>query len=63
MTSDELSNLKNARNKGILKFREGDTWVEYQNIKQMDEIIEREERKLNRESKRTTRLIATSKGY
>lgn len=34
-TTDQLANLKKAYARGILRVREGDTWVEYQSMKDM----------------------------
>ncbi|SEG12512.1 phage head-tail joining protein [Marinobacterium lutimaris] len=39
-TTDQLANLKKAYARGVLRVREGDTWIEYQSMKQMREAIE-----------------------
>jgi hypothetical protein len=38
-TTDQLASLKKACARGVLRVREGDTWVEYQSLKQMRETI------------------------
>lgn len=45
-THDQLANLKKAYARGVLKVREGDTWVEYQSMKQMAEAIDKIEAEL-----------------
>lgn len=39
-THEQLANLKKAYARGVLSVREGDTWVQYQSMKQMREAIE-----------------------
>jgi ERCC4-type nuclease len=38
-THEQLASLKKAYARGVLRVREGDTWVEYQSMKQMREAI------------------------
>lgn len=38
-TLDQLANLKKALARGVLRVREGDTWVEFQSAKEMRETI------------------------
>lgn len=64
MISDaQLQNLKNAYYDGILKVREGDTWVEYQSSTQMRRAILDGEAELTGGKPRGSRLVSTSKGY
>lgn len=45
-TLDQLASLKKAYARGVLRVREGDTWVEYQSMTQMKNAIELIEREL-----------------
>lgn len=38
-TLDQLNNLKKAYARGVLRVREGDTWIEYQSMQQMRKAI------------------------
>ena len=65
MTQEMLDRLKKAYYSGVLKVREGDTWVEYQSLKQMRVAMQDAENELAGEGKtpKGTRLARTSKGY
>lgn len=38
-THEQLANLKKAYARGVMRVREGDTWVEYQSMRQMAQAI------------------------
>lgn len=38
-TADQLADLKKAYARGVLRVREGDTWVEYQSMSDMRQAI------------------------
>jgi len=63
MTLDQLNKLKEAYSRGILKLREGDTWVEYNTMKEMRIAIQEAERELSASTPKGTRLVSTSQGY
>ncbi len=64
MTIDDLERLKRAYYSGVLKVREGDTWVEYQSGNQMWRAIQRAEAELvGAKSPTGSRLVTVSKGY
>lgn len=46
-TLEQLANLKKAYARGVLRVREGDTWVEYQSMTQMRQAIADMEAELN----------------
>lgn len=46
-TLDQLANLKKAYARGVLKIREGDTWVEYNSMSELERAITRIEAELN----------------
>jgi hypothetical protein len=62
-TQTELNELKSAYARGVLKVREGDTWLEYQSMKDMRIAIQDLEKQLSSSVPTGTRLISTSKGY
>lgn len=63
-TQAELDRLKKAYRSGVLKIREGDTWIEYQSMRQMKLAIDDMEAELAGYNKpRGTRVARTSKGY
>nr|WP_067285748.1 hypothetical protein [Marinobacterium profundum] len=49
-TLDQLASLKKAYARGVLRVREGDTWVEYQSMVQMRRAIADMEAELQIES-------------
>lgn len=65
MTQEMLDRLKKAYYSGVLKVREGDTWVEYQSLKQMRIAMQDAENELvgAGNTPKGTRLARTGKGY
>lgn len=63
MTADDLKELKTAYYRGVLKVREGDTWVEYQSMKDMRIAISDGERELAGSKPSGVRIVATNNGY
>ncbi len=63
MTQAQLDKLKNAYARGVLKIREGDTWLEYQTMKEMRIAIRDIETEIAGTKPKGTRLVTTSKGY
>lgn len=63
ITQTQLDNLKKNYYSGVLKFREGDTWVEYQNSKEMRIAIKDAEQELKNTAPSGTRLVTVNKGY
>lgn len=67
MTQEELDRLRKAYYSGVLKVREGDTWVEYQSLKQMRVAMRDAENELANggegKAPQGTRLARTGKGY
>ena len=63
ITQTQLDNLKKNYYSGVLKFREGDTWVEYQSTKAMRVAIKDAEEEISSNAPRGTRLVSVSKGY
>lgn len=45
-THDDLAKLKKAYARGVLRVREGESWIEYQSMKEMLVAIERIEAEL-----------------
>ncbi len=62
-TQLHLNELKDAYARGVLKVREGDTWVEYQSMKDMRIAISEIEKQLSNNRPSGSRLVSTSKGY
>jgi len=62
-TQAQLTELKNSYARGILKIREGDTWIEYQSMKEMRTAIQDIEAELTGSKPSGSRLVTTSKGY
>jgi len=62
-TQSQLNELKEAYSRGVLKIREGDTWVEYQSMKEMRNAIAEIEKELSGSRPMGSRLVSTSKGY
>ena len=63
MTQTQLDKLKNAYARGVMKVREGDTWIEYQSMKEMRIAIRDIEVELAGTKPSGARLVTTSKGY
>ncbi len=62
-TRVELNELKSAYARGVLKVREGDTWIEYQSMGAMRTAIRDIEKELNSAVPKGVKLISTSQGY
>ena len=62
-TQVQLNELEDAYSRGIMKIREGDTWVEYQSMKDMRIAINEMKRELFNSTPVGTRLASTGKGY
>jgi len=62
-TQSHLNELRDAYARGVLKVREGDTWVEYQSMKDLRIAISDLEKSLSSKRPSGTRLVSTSKGY
>ncbi len=63
VTQTQLNELQDAYSRGILKIREGDTWVEYQSMKEMRLAISEMKRELFNSTPTGTRIASTSQGY
>ena len=63
MTQTQLDKLKNAYARGVLKVREGDTWIEYQSMKEMRIAIQDIQTEIAGTKPKGARLVTTSKGY
>jgi len=59
----ELEELKSAYARGVLKVREGDTWVEYNSMKDIRTAISDIEKELSNSVPKGSRFVTTSKGY
>lgn len=62
-TQTHLKDLKDAYARGVLKVREGETWVEFQSMKEMRIAISEIEKSLSNNRPTGTRLVSTSKGF
>jgi hypothetical protein len=62
-TELQLNDLKDAYARGVLKIREGDTWVEFQSMKEMSIAISEIEKSLSNTRPSGSRLVTVSKGY
>jgi len=62
-TQAELDALKKSYHRGVLKVREGDTWVEYQSMKDMRIAIADAEAELSSSKPKGARLVRVHKGY
>lgn len=62
-TNEQLINLKNAYARGVLKVREGDTWIEYQSMKEMRLAISEIEADLANSKPKGAKYFSVSKGY
>lgn len=61
---EQLKKLEAAYYSGVLKVREGDTWVEYQTATQMKTAIDDLRNKLSSTKPKGTRFVRfTNKGY
>ena len=63
MTQADLNALKSAYYRGVLKVREGETWLEYQSMKDMRIAISDAERELAGSKPSGVRIISVSNGY
>lgn len=63
MTQSDLENLKKAYYSGVLKVREGDTWVEYHSMREMRLAIKDAEAELSNNTPKGSRLTSVGKGY
>lgn len=63
MTQETIDRLKKAYYSGVLKVREGDTWLEYNSMKEMRVAISDAESELSKARPSGTRLVRTSNGY
>lgn len=62
-TQTQLDALKDAYFQGVLKVREGDTWIEYQSMKDMRIAIADAETELANSKPTGARVVSTSTGY
>ncbi len=62
-TQTQLDELRDAYARGVLKVRDGDTWVEYQSMKEMRTAMLEMEKSLSSNTPSGSRLVSTSKGY
>jgi len=63
MTTSDLENLKKAYYRGVLKVREGDTWIEYQSMKDMRIAISDAEAEISNSKPSGSRIVTVSNGY
>ena len=63
MTTIDLTNLKKAYYSGVLRVREGNSWVEYQDAEAQYKAITRLEAELSPNKRVKTQFVSTSKGY
>lgn len=63
MTTDDLNNLKKAYYNGVLKVREGETWIEYQSMKDMRIAIQDAEAELSNVKPTGSRFVSVTSGY
>lgn len=63
MLTADLENLKKAYYRGVLKVREGETWVEYQSMKDMRIAIGDAESELGKGKPMGSRLVIVKSGY
>lgn len=62
-TQADLDELKSNYNQGVLKVREGNTWLEYQSMSDMRIAIADLEKELSNSRPSGSRLVSVSKGY
>lgn len=62
-TATELAKLEQAYARGVLKVREGDTWLEYQSMKEMATAIDRLRSEIGGNRPSGSRRVSVSKGY
>lgn len=62
-TQIDLTELKAAYASGVLKVREGNSWVEYQSMKEMRIAIKELEAELSGSKPLGVRRVITGKGY
>lgn len=63
MTQNDLDELEKAYFRGILKVREGDTWVEYQSMKDMRIAIQDAKTTLAGGKPSGVRIVQVNNGY
>lgn len=65
ISTTDLANLEKAYARGVLRVREGETWVEYQSADDLWNAIQRLRSELGVEGKRPsgTRRVSVNKGY
>jgi hypothetical protein len=63
MTQNDLDELEKAYFRGILKVREGDTWVEYQSMKDMRIAIQDAKITLQGGKPSGVRIVRVNTGY
>ncbi len=63
ITQSDLDNLKKAYYRGVLRVREGNSWVEYQSLADMRIALQDAEAELSTTKRVKTQYVATSKGY
>tara|TARA_R110002096_G_C14587348_1_gene721734 strand:- start:1389 stop:1589 length:201 start_codon:yes stop_codon:yes gene_type:complete len=63
VTSQDLAQLERAYARGVLRVREGDTWIEYNSMDQMARAIDRLRLEVTNTKPTGSRLISVSKGY
>ena len=62
MTATDLTNLKKAYYSGVLRVREGNSWVEYHSASDQWAAILRLEAELSPTKRVKTQFVSTSKG-
>lgn len=62
-TQTQLDELKKAYARGVLKIREGESWVEFQSMKEMRIAIKDIEAEISGNKPVGARLTSTGKGY
>jgi len=62
-TKSQLEELEKSYYAGVLKVREGDTWIEYQSMSHMRIAIQDAKAELNNTRPKGSHFVKTSKGY
>lgn len=63
ITQNDLNELEKAYARGILKVREGDTWIEYQGMREMRIAIKEFKAEMSGNKPSGTHRVTVSKGY
>lgn len=63
MTQSDLDALKTAYYRGVLKVREGETWVEFQSMKEMRIAVQDAEVELANSKPSGSRIVVVNSGY